>query len=135
MSKFVSGKDEIVNNLLMQRNTILKRAGEAVELTCVDVSNHAKAGHAGNMAHANKRYRNQTMQLTHAITPELVEVNFNQIHGIIHTSSVEYAAFVEFGTAINVRTSLPNKPYPYLTPALLANKEALTKRLKNILGK
>ena len=112
---------------------MLKNVGEAVEKTCVDISNHAKAGHGSNMAHANKRYRNRTMRLTHSITPELIEVNFNRVHGVVHTSSTEYAIFVELGTAINVRTGLPNIPYPYMTPALLANEDTFKKRLKDII--
>lgn len=132
--KYVSGTDEVVNNLLMKRNTVLKQAGEAVEKTCVDISNHAKAGHDSNMAHANKRYRNRTMRLTHSITPELVEVSFKQVHGVVHTSAVEYAAFVEFGITMNVRTGLPNRPYPYFAPAIFANKEVLVKRLGSILN-
>lgn len=131
--KRVTGTQEVINNIMMQKNAMLKNAGEAVEKTCVDISNHAKANHSGNMAHANKRYQNRTMQLTHSITPELIKVDFKQVHGIVHTSSVEYAAAVELGVACNVRTGLPNNPYPYLGPALFANKETLKDRLANIL--
>ena len=117
----------------MHRNIMLKNVGEAVEKTCVDVSNHAKAGHASNMAHANKRYQNRTMRLTHSITPELIKIDFNQAHGVVHTSSVEYAAAVELGVAMNVRTGLPNSPYPYMAPALLANQETFRRRLSKIM--
>lgn len=131
-SQYVSGAKEMEFNLLMQRNVVLANAGEAVEKTCVDVMNHAKAGHAGNMAHANQRYRNRTGNLTAGIgPPELVEVNFNRVHGIV-PSTQEYSSYVEFGIANNVRTGRPNRPYPFMQPALMANKENLAKRLKNI---
>ena len=133
MAKFVSGTNEVIDNILMHKNSMLKEVGEAVEKTCVDISKHAKAGHSDNMAHANKRYRNRTMQLTHAITPELVEANFKRVHGVVHTSSVEYAAAVELGVACNIKTGLPNSPYPYMTPAMLASEETFKKRLSGIL--
>ena len=132
-SQYVSGAQEMEFNLLMQHNIVLANAGEAVEKTCVDVMNHAKAGHAGNMAHANQRYRNRTGNLTAGIgPPELVEVTFNRVHGIV-PSTEEYSAFVEFGTAMNVRTGRPNRPYPFMMPGLMANREVLAGRLKNIM--
>lgn len=133
MSKYVSGIDEIANNLVAIRDRTLGRISVVVEKTCIDIANHAKSGHDTNMAHTNSRYRNRTMRLTHSIVPELVEVNSNRVHGVVHTSSVGYASFVEFGIAINVRTGLPNRPYPFLTPALLANKEKFAERLKKVL--
>lgn len=129
--RFISGEQKMRNNLMMRRNKTLAKAGEAVERTCVDVSNHAKAGHAGNLAHTNQRYRNQTSNLTKGITPELLEVNFKRAHGIVFTT-MGYSVFVEFGTAVNVRTGRPNRPYPFMVPALLAHREVLAERLKAI---
>lgn len=132
-SKYVSGTQQMINNLLMQRNRVLANAGEAVEKTCVDVMNHAKAGHSGNMAHASQRYRNRTGDLTAGIgPPELLEVTLEKVHGIV-PSGMEYSMFVEFGTAINVRTGRPNRPYPFMQPALIANKDVLTNRLKKLM--
>lgn len=132
-SKYISGVKEMEFNLLMQRHKVLAKAGEAVGITCIDVMNHAKANHAGNMAHASQRYRNRTGNLTAGIgPPELIEVNFNGVHGIV-PSTMEYSAFVEFGTASNVRTGRPNRPYPFLQPALMANKDNFNKRLKMML--
>ena len=123
----------MVNELMMRRNRVLANAGEAVEMTCVDVMNHAKAGHAGNMAHANQRYRNRTGNLTAGIgPPELLEITYEKVHGIVPCTE-EYSAFVEFGIAINVRTGRPNRPYPYMQPALFANREAHANRLKNLM--
>lgn len=130
--RFVTGQQEMQNNLMMQRDKTTAKVGEAVERTCVDVANHAKAGHEGNMAHTSQRYRNRTSNLTNGIMPELLEVSFRRAHGIVF-SGMDYSAFVEFGTSVNVRTGRPNRPYPFLTPALLANKEILAQRLKNIM--
>lgn len=131
-TRYVSGAREMEFNLLMQRHKVLANAGEAVEKTCLDVANHAKAGHAGNMAHASQRYRNRTGNLTAGIgPPELVEVNFNRVHGIV-PSTMGYSSYVEFGTSMNVRTGRPNRPYPFMQPALFANREVLAGRLKNI---
>jgi hypothetical protein len=132
-SKYVSGTQQMVNELLMRRNRVLANAGEAVEMTCVDVMNHAKAGHDGNMAHANQRYRNRTGNLTAGIgPPELMEVTFKKVHGIV-PSTMEYSVFVELGTAINVRTGRPNRPYPFMQPALMANRESHANRLKGLM--
>jgi len=95
--KFVTGQREMQNNLMMRRHKSLALVGEAVEKTCVDVSNHAKAGHEGNMAHMNKRYRNRTTNLTNSITPELLEVTIDGAHGIV-SAGMDYAYYVEFGT-------------------------------------
>ena len=131
--KYISGVERMRNNLLMQRSKLVAGAVEAVEKTCVDVMNHAKAGHAGNMAHANQRYRNRTRNLTGSIgPPEIVEVTFDKVHGLV-PAGMEYSAFVEFGISANVRTGRPNRPYPFLTPALLANKEVLANRLKGLM--
>jgi len=135
MASYVTGVQQVANNLMMHKYKMLAKVGEAIEKTCIDVANHAKAGHAGNAAHMNKRYRNQTTNLTNSITPELVEINLQRAHGIVHTGAIEYAAVVEFGntTGVNVRTGKKNKPYPYMVPALLAGKEVFQKRMKKIL--
>lgn len=133
--KYISGVERMRNNLLMQRSKLVAGAVEAVEKTCVDVMNHAKAGHEGNMAHANKRYKNRTRNLTGSIgPPEIVEVTFDRVHGLV-PAGMEYAAYIEFGTSVNVRTGGSNRPYPFLTPALLVNREVFNKRMKNLVKK
>ena len=118
--QFIKGTQTVINNLFMEQSKFLKRIGEAVEKTCVSVSNDAKKGHAGNMAHASKRYQNQTTNLTRAITPELKEVSYKGVKGIVHTAGVEYALPVEM-------------KYPYLYPALAGNKDNYKDRLKKAL--
>lgn len=121
MARYVTGTQQIINRLMMERDRMLRAIGRAVEATCVDISNHAKAGHAGNQAHMNDRYRNQTSTLTRSITPELEKVSRTEVVGVVY-SNVEYAAFVEIGTS-------ENRPYPYLYPALLANKDSFKRRM------
>lgn len=132
MSRFVTGQQKMANNLIMLRHRVAKLAGEAVEKTCVDVANHAKANHASATAHAARRYRNRTGNLTGSITPELKEVTLEKVHGIVHTSGLKYGYYVEFGTKRNWMTMKPNKPYPFLQPALNANQENLRRRLSLI---
>ena len=120
--KFIGGTQKVINNIRMQQSKFLRDLGEAVEKTCVDISNNAKQGHAGNMAHANKRYQNQTSTLTRSITPQLEEVSFtNGVKGVVFTN-IEYAPAVELGTG-------RNKPYPFLYPAVVANKENFKERI------
>jgi len=133
--KFVTGTEEVAGNLAMAKHGVLIETIKAVEQTCVDVTNDAKAGHDSNMAHANQRYRNRTGNLTASIgPPKIVEANFNRVHGIVPAGQ-EYAVFVEFGIACNVRTGKPNRPYPFISPALFTNRETLAKRLKTIFPK
>lgn len=117
--QFIRGTQQVINRLTMEGDKFLAKIGEAVEKTCVDVSNHAKAGHQGNMAHATKRYQNQTSTLTRSITPELKEVSYKGVKGIVFTN-MEYALYVEL-------------KYPFLYPAMMANKKNYEDRLKRAL--
>lgn len=134
MSKYITGDQQMINNLNMQNSKLLANTGEAVEKTCIDISNHAKSNHEGNMAHAESRYRNRTSNLTNSVIPELLEVTKERVHGIVSVGE-EYAATVEFGNTngVNVLTGLPNKPYPFMTPALVHNMVNYQKRLSRIL--
>ena len=117
--QFILGTQKVINNILMQGDNFLREVGEAVEKTCVDISNEAKSGHAGNMAHANNRYQNQTVLLTHSITPELAEISYKIVNGIVYATK-EYALLVEM-------------KYPYLYPALQDNKDNYKRRLQTAL--
>jgi len=112
----VGGTQEIINNLMMHRSKLLRRVGEAVEKSAVDVANGAKADHQRGQGHGMGRYENQATTLTRSITPKLTKVNFDEAEAIIFTN-VEYAARVE---AI----------YPYLWPAMVANQEKFKRRVK-----
>ena len=123
--QYITGTQKVINNLMMQKSKFLRDLGTAVEKTCVDVANHAKAAHAGNMAHMNQRYQNRTSTLTRSIAHELEEVSFKGITGVVF-ANIEYAAFVELGT-------VRNRPYPFLYPALAANKPNFENRIKRAL--
>ena len=122
---FISGQREIENKLMMAKNQTLNRTGIAVEKSCIDVANHAKAGHESEHAHADERYRNQTGTLTRSIKPALEKVNFFEVTGVVF-SNIEYASTVEIGGD-------GRKPYPFLFPALVANKDKFEQRMKGII--
>lgn len=123
--KHVFGTQQVINNLMRQKDKKLDRIAVAVEKTCVDVSNHAKAGHAGNQAHMNKRYRNQTSTLTRSIMSDIESVSYDRIVGIVYTS-MGYAPGVELGT-------VKNKPYPFMYPAIVANDRNFKRRVTEAL--
>lgn len=118
-------------NLRIQSSAILRQVVDAVEQTSVDIANHAKAGHAGNMAHANGRYRNRTTNLTNSIIPHLLRADYKEVDGIV-LASENYAYWVEFGTTVNIRTGLPNRPYPFMQPAIIACNKNFLDRLSRI---
>ncbi len=123
--RYVTGTQKVINNLMMQRFKMLHDIGEVVEKTCVDVANSAKAGHAGNQAHMNERYQNQTSDLTRSISQELTKVDWASVEGLVFATK-EYAIHVELGT-------VKNKAYPFLYPALVSNKKNFENRLKQAL--
>ena len=117
--KSVFGTDKVLSNIAARMGGIYAKAAEAVEKSAVDVSNHAKDGHAGNMAHANKRYQNQTTNLTRSITPSLSKVTKKVIEAEV-SANTDYAERIE-------------SVYPYMFPALLANQRKFIERMKGVL--
>ncbi len=117
----ITGTQQVINRLMRERDKMLDALARAVEATCVDIANHAKANHAGNQAHMSNRYQNQTSTLTRSIASELEKVSRGEVVGVVY-SNMEYAPAVEMGT-------VKNKPYPYLFPALMANQANLKKRV------
>lgn len=118
----VSGEKRIANNILIQSNKMLGRVAVAVEKTAVDVSNHAKANHERNSAHAQGRFETQSGILGKSITPELETVNFKEVTAVVFTN-VDYAIPVEFG-------EFGRRAYPFMFPALIANQQNLLNRLE-----
>jgi len=123
--QYIAGIQEVINNLRLKESAKLTKIAAAVEQTCADVRNHAKSGHERNQGHMNKRYENQTNTLTSSITSGLAKVTDSEVTGIV-SSNVEYAAAVEFGTS-------KSAAYPYMFPALVANKENYKNKLKQAL--
>ena len=118
MSKLVSGLDEIKTNLVKRQSAYHRKVVKAIGISCTDIANHAKAGHEGAMAHANDRYQNQTTNLTRNIQPGPVVVQGKKIIGRVDAKT-DYAAKVE-------------ARYPYVVPALEANREPHKQRMKDV---
>jgi len=119
--EFVAGTLEVIAKIERMQNRLVMNVGEAVLSTCNDVANHAKSGHDDIMAHAGQRYINRTGLLTASISPALESADEKQVTGIVR-AGMEYAANVELGTA---RT----RAYPYMIPALEANKQNFRDKL------
>jgi len=122
--KFITGQQKIMNEIMMRRDRYLREVGDAAEKGALDVANHAKSGHEGEMAHADNRYQNRTGTLTRSITPELAVVNYKKVQSVVY-SNVEYAPLVELGVG-------NRRPYPYLFPALVAMKGKVKDRFARI---
>ena len=126
--KHTSGKDEIIRNIMLRQNAMVAKVAEAVEMTCVDIANHAKSNHQRNSAHSQSRYEERTGVLTKSIGSKLLSVDAMKVVGTVFAGT-DYAFYVEFGTKINRRTGLPNKPYPFFQPAMLMGKSILFSRI------
>ena len=119
----IAGTQRVINNMFMARDVILKRVGEAVEKTAVDVANHAKAEHErGSNPHSRERFESQTATLIRSISSELTTINYAKAEGVV-TAGAEYAANVEIGTS-------KSRPYPFLWPALVALSEKFEARME-----
>jgi hypothetical protein len=122
MPQEVWGMSELLAKIDDTTDELVRRVVEGTEKSAVDVQNHAKAHHEPGFAHAVGRYENDTVQLTNSITPGdpvkkgdeiVVEVAANK----------EYAANVELGGA-------RRRAYPFMLPALMANKKKFKERLR-----
>lgn len=114
--KYIGGVEEVINNIKMHGNAVMKRVGEAVEKAANLAANRAKADHIRGQAHAQNRYENQTTTLTKSITPKLKRLNIDIAEAEIFTN-MEYAYRVE-------------TIYPYMWPAVIATQGDLKKLLK-----
>ena len=121
--QYVIGAEQIIMNLNRARILWLGKIADAVEKSCVDGANHAKAGHTANVAHANHRFASQTENLVNSIDQGLSKVSVNSVDGFI-SAGEDYAAFVEFGT------SRMWFAYPFLFPALVHIQPILRARLE-----
>ncbi len=123
MPTYVIGAEQIIMNLNRARIKWLGKIADAVEKSCVDAANHAKAGHIGIVSHANHRYMNRTTHLTKATFPRMTKVSVNEVSGEIY-NTMEYAPAIEFGTS-NMWFS-----YPFMFPALVHIQPILRARLE-----
>ena len=123
----IAGTQKVINNIFMARDILLKRIGEAVEKTALDVANHAKAEHEqGSEPHGRERFESQTATLIRSITSELTTVNYAKAEGVV-SAGAEYAANVELGTG-------KSRPYPFLWPAIVASTEKFKDRMEAAIG-
>jgi len=119
----ISGTQQVINNLFMAKDILLKRIGEAAEKTALDVANHAKAEHErGSGPHGQGRFESQTGTLIRSISSELTTINYAKAEAVV-TAGEEYAANVELGTG-------KTKPYPFMWPALVASTEKFKERME-----
>jgi hypothetical protein len=124
MSGFVSGTQEVINNLMREASKIIDEVAHAIELTTNDIATHAKSGHEDNSAHMNKRYQNQTSNLTNSIQQGQLAILQKEITQDV-IAGQDYAANVELGTS-------KSRPYPFMFPALMACKKKFEARLNAI---
>ena len=121
--QYVIGAEQVIMNLNRAKIKWLGKIADAVEKTCVDGANHAKAGHAGNVSHANHRFQSQTENLVNSIFPDMYKVSVNEVVGFF-AATEDYAPYVEFGTS-NMWFS-----YPFMFPALVHIQPILRARLE-----
>ncbi len=113
MSGELLGRDKMVQNLSKFEVHFVDRLVDAVEITQALVSNFAKATHP---------YTDRTGQLTNSIQPGRVQISDKRVEGEIRADK-SYASFVELGTS-------RSRPYPFLHPALTANRDAFLQRIR-----
>jgi len=122
MSRYVSGTQTVLNNLRIFETRSLAAIGQAVETTCVDISNDAKADHRrGSDPHSRERFESQTGSLIRSIFLKLLEVSRINVEGVVY-SNLRYAPDIELG---NVK----HGAYPFMHPALVKNYPNFQKRL------
>jgi HK97 gp10 family phage protein len=102
------GMNDLLKNIDIYKNNVITGVAAGVAAVCVDVANHAKINHA---------FTNRTYNLENAIEPVPVKINGNMVEGAVK-DSMFYAFWVEFGTSRSA-------PYPYMSPAIEANKKNL----------
>lgn len=107
----VKGINDLLRNIdLAKESTKNIVAAAGVAVVSKDVGEYAKANHP---------FQNQTGNLEASIHPLPVEIKGDYVIGYVQ-AGMEYAPHVEFGTSRSA-------PYPYLNPAVKANRENLRK--------
>lgn len=115
------GLKKVLSNFKNVQQSTVDRVAKATEQTAVLVANHAKANHDKGFAHAISRYENQTTNLTNSIMPELTKADKHSVEAMVHTNK-EYAIKVEMGSS-------KTKPYPFMLPALISQRDEFQKRV------
>ncbi len=110
-----TGADKMVAKLVSAKNRKLARIVDAVEMTGVQVRNHAASGHEGDVAHMNDRYANRTTNLTNSLAVSPAQISRKSVTVVVF-AGMEYAPIIE-------------EIYPFLFPALVANKSHFKRNL------
>ncbi|MBU2703685.1 HK97 gp10 family phage protein [Sporomusaceae bacterium BoRhaA] len=111
----MGGLNNLLRNIDILKDTTVTAQAAGMAKVCIDVADYAKANHP---------FQNRTQNLENSIQPDPVEIEDGVIVGPVR-AGMDYAAYVEFGTA-------KNAPYPYLNPAKEANKQNLVDTLKAV---
>jgi len=110
MSEII-GLNNLLANVNTLKNSVVQVAGAvAVAQVTTEIADYAKATHP---------FTNRTGNLEASIHAKPVNVDGDIVTGYVQ-AGMEYAAHVEFGTS---RAA----PYPYMHPAIEANRENLRK--------
>lgn len=106
------GLNDLLRNIDTLKDTVLTAQAAGMAQVSIDVANYAKQNHS---------FQNRTENLENSIGPLPVEIENGTVVGTVIATGkagMNYAAYVEYGTARSA-------PYPFMTPAVEANKQHL----------
>ena len=104
-----TGLNDLLRYIDKTKSTVITAVAAAVGQVTIEIAEDAKTNHS---------FTNRTGNLENSIQPLPVKVDGSTISGGVN-AGMEYAKFVEYGTS-------KAAPYPFLTPAVEANKDNLT---------
>lgn len=104
----MEGLNDLLRNIDVLKDATVTAQAAGMAQVCVDVAEYAKTNHP---------FQNRTGNLEASIQPLPVTIEDGVVTGYVR-AGMEYAPYVEFGTATNA-------PYPYMEPAKEANKQNL----------
>ena len=124
------GQRDFVRNMSKFENNLVSLLVVACEMTQAKVVNHAKANH-GAEAHKRGRFVTRTETLVKSILPGPVSIDSKGVECVVEARA-PYAGYVEGDerwktTDIGV--------YPFLKPAVEANRKYFNDRMKEALKK
>jgi HK97 gp10 family phage protein len=111
----MGGLNDLLRNIDILKDVTVTAQAAGMAKVCIDVADYARANHP---------FQNRTQNLENSIQPDPVEIEDGVVVGPVR-AGMEYAAYVEFGTA-------KSSPYPYLNPAVEANKQNLSDTMKAV---
>lgn len=103
-----TGINDLLRNINNHKSIIQTAVAAAVATVTKEIAIQARQNHP---------FTNRTTNLENSIQALPVQIDGNMVNGAVN-AGMEYAAYVEYGTSRSA-------PYPYLHPAVEANKENL----------